>query len=305
MKVLVIGLGSIAQKHIRAIRSLEQNIKIFALRSLKGVPDEDGVENIYNWADVPEIDFVIISNPSSLHYETIEKAIELKVPLFIEKPPLVSLEGATQLINKIEVNEIATYVAFNMRFHPVIIWTKEYIRNKRILEVFAYCGSFLPDWRPENDYKKVYSARQELGGGVHLDLIHEIDYLIWLFGKPLNSSNQIRKISDLDINSIDSAIYILNYEKSVVQIMLNYFRRDPQRKIEIVFDDHSIMLDLIKGLVKSSGGEILFESHLASSTTYFEQMRYFIDCLKSDTLPVNSLKESLETLKICLNEKAS
>jgi len=302
MKVLIIGLGSIARKHIKAIETLCVDTEIFALRSKESAEIERGIKNVYDISAVADLDFVIISNPTALHFKTINTAISLKVPLFIEKPPLMNLKGADQLLKKIEEEEIITYVAFNLRFHPVLIWLKKYLDGKRILEVIAYCGSYLPDWRPNVDYSKTYSADKDLGGGVHLDLIHEIDYLIWLLGPPNNIINQHRRLSDLSINSVDFATYLLNYDQSIALIILNYFRRDTERTVQIVFDDHSIKVDLIKGLVQTEGGKVLFECSNSTINTYVDQMKYFINCINSKRIPNNSLKEGLETLKFCLNE---
>ena len=94
-----------------------------------------------------------------------------------------------------------TYTAFNLRFHPVIQWLKDNIESQNVIEVNAYCGSYLPDWRPDKDYRKIYSAQKELGGGVHLDLTHEIDFLLWVFGDPMSTMSTRRKM-EIDMISI-------------------------------------------------------------------------------------------------------
>ncbi len=190
MKGLIIGLGSIARKHIDAIRSIDPGIELYALRSGRGGSDVDGVENIYEpFSDWDSFDFVIVSNPTSLHATTLKRLAFSSVPLFIEKPVVGSINDS-QLISELDKSGRLTYVACNLRFLECLGYIKNYINGRpeaRINEVNVYCGSYLPDWRPGVDYRKTYSAIPELGGGVNIDLIHEIDYVCWLFGLPEKS----------------------------------------------------------------------------------------------------------------------
>jgi predicted dehydrogenase len=301
MKALVIGLGSIARKHISALRLVAPHAEIYALRSSDG-SHEEGVKNIYTWLDVPsDIAFVIISNPTSNHASTIKRSIALNVPLFIEKPPLMSLTGSDEILRLIQANKIVTYTAFNLRFHPVIKWLKQRLDVSRVREVQAYCGSYLPNWR-SGDYRKNYSAQSSLGGGVHLDLIHELDYLIWLFGMPAMTKSDFGKISDLEIDSVDSAHYYLIYDTRRVSVLLNYFRRDSKRQIEIVMDDDTWIADLLSGVVKNSKGESLTTFNYSIADTYAEQMEYFLNCINEKGILMNDFSESLQTLKLCLHD---
>jgi len=271
------------------------------LRS-KGSNLIESITNVFDWKDVPSnIEFVIISNPSSEHYNTIWKACEMGVPLFIEKPALINLEKTDDLFGRISEFNISTYVAFNFRFHPAIQWLKNNLDINSVLEVQSYCGSYLPSWRPTQDYRFNYSARAELGGGVHLDLTHEIDYITWIFGLPKSSFGSLSKISDLEISSIDSAHYWLSYENMNASITLNYYRRDPKRTIEIVTKDTTVFVDLLTSTITDASGTTLFKTDVPVLTTYTEQMKYFIDCIKNKKPMMNSLEESIETLKICLS----
>ena len=139
MKVLIIGLGSIAKKHIFALRNTKQDMQIFALRSSVKSDKKEDIVNVYSIEHIPsKIDFVIISNPTSQHYNTILEVLKLKVPLFIEKPPLMDLANVERLLSKIRKNSIKTYTAFNLRFHPAIQWLKEKIPLIKVIEVQSY-----------------------------------------------------------------------------------------------------------------------------------------------------------------------
>ena len=88
MRIVFIGIGSIAKKHIKAIRKLEPEAEIFALRSSKESVPFEGVRDFYDYDEIEKIapDFIIISNPTSKHFETIQDLLPYRIPLFIEKP---------------------------------------------------------------------------------------------------------------------------------------------------------------------------------------------------------------------------
>jgi predicted dehydrogenase len=306
MKILIIGLGSIAKKHIAAIRSIESNASIYALRSQHNAQAYDGITNLYSFKEASNIgfDFAIISNPTSEHKHTIQKLLEFKIPLFIEKP--VASSPIDNLINSIKESRILTYVACNLRFLEVIQFLKERIGSGntpgRINEVNLYCGSYLPEWRPGTNFRESYSAKPEMGGGVHLDLIHELDYICWIFGVPESHRAFCRSKSSLGIEAIDYAKYLLFYEDFTCDITLNYYRRDYKREIEILFDTVTWKVDLVKNSISDSNGVVIFQSEQSVVDTYNGQMRYFFDLVsnnKKDSF--NDIIFANEILKLCLD----
>lgn len=307
MNVLIVGLGSIARKHIIALQLLQRNAKIYALRSNSNAEVEEGIENVYNLENLSTpIDFAIISNPTHLHYQFIEELAKKNIPLFIEKPAVHTLQDVNKLVDIIETKQLITYVACNLRFHPCISFLKNKLEkgNLRINELNVYCGSYLPDWRPGKDFRTIYSANAPMGGGVHLDLFHELDYTTWLFGLPNKSKSVLQSKSSLGIDAVDYANYILEYNTFTASIILNYYRRKAKREIEIVFDNDTWTVNLIKNEIKNDADEYVFEaSDFNVKETYVSQLEYFINCLKNKQVPMNSFKDSLENLKICLNNE--
>ena len=306
MKVLIIGLGSIAKKHIEAIKKINQDAVIYALRSSIDAIAFTNIINLYYLADVPfDIDFILIANPTSLHSKTILNVIDLKKPLFIEKPLFDSIINNEEIVQLIEKKNIKTYVGCNLRFHPALNFIKNYIQldNSKINEVNVYCGSYLPNWRPLQDYTKSYSAKQDLGGGVHLDLIHELDYTIWIFGTPINCNTIKRKVSNLLIDTFDYTNYNLSYPSFNVSITLNYYRSTPKRQIEIILEKETLICDLLTSTILNSKNQIIFsDNDFNFAKTYLNQMNYFVDNLKNKNLYMNNIHESFEILKIALND---
>lgn len=305
MNLLIIGLGSIARKHIDALYKalpMERHT-IYALRSGRG--SNKAVEGVIsvtslNELDLKDIDFAIISNPTSAHASTVESLLPYRIPLMVEKP-VFDTPAYPGLIKQAEDDGTLTYVACNLRFLDSLSFLKTYLEEKRVNEVNVYCGSWLPGWRPGTDWRKCYSAIPSLGGGVHLDLIHELDYLYWLFGMPLDSRSTLRSASSLGIEAIDYANYCLTYEEFCASVILNYYRRDYRRTIEVLTDEDTITADLATNTVTDSTGTILFESEQRVPDTYTAQMKYFTTLVKEHARSsFNGLATANDILKICL-----
>ncbi|MBO7415539.1 MAG: Gfo/Idh/MocA family oxidoreductase [Bacteroidaceae bacterium] len=307
MKVLIIGVGSIAKKHIKAIRTIEPQAEIFALRSSKDAIPYEHVKDIYEFEDIKAIDpdYIIVSNPTFKHFETIQKILPFDKPLFIEKPIFAEL-GHEEVIKEIAESKILTYVACDMRFLDCLTWLHQYMeehrREVRINEINVYCGSYLPEWRPGTDFRKCYSAIPELGGGVHIDLIHDVDYVYWIFGNPQYHKAVFRNVSSLNIRAYDYANFYLEYPEYSANIVLNYYRRDAKRYMEILFDDCTWTVDMFKNEITSSNGELIYRSEQSGADEYEAQMRYFMHLVQlKATTSMNSAEEAYDVLKICLN----
>lgn len=306
MKVLIIGLGSIGKKHVDALLAYDLSIEVLALRSSDASESYKSVQSIrfINDIEVNKLDFVIISNPTYLHTSTITELFEYNVPLFIEKPLSNSLKGLNEIVKKTKNDQRTTYIACNLRFHPAI----QFIKNKledlgKIQEVNIYCGSDLRTWREGIDYRKNYSANKELGGGAHLDLIHEIDYCFWLFGKPNVVTKKLSSKSSLGINAIDQATYLFEYKSFNANISLNYFRPKPKRTIEIITESEIVEIDLINSIVRNSNGEVLFhQNSFEMKNTYLLQMKFFMEEVLTKRKQMNTIEEAFQVLKLCIDE---
>lgn len=304
MIVLIEGLGSIAHKHISALRTIKPDVKIYALRSKFGATFEAGIINIYDYNQLEEKpDFIIISNITQKHRLSTEKAIKIGVPIMIEKPVLPSLIAADFDLNeRIKSLGIKTYVACNLRFLNVLQFLKKHLDQSKVAinEVNVYCGSFFPDWRPNRNYKTMYSAQKGEGGGIHLELIHEMDYTVWLFGIPniLNFTTSSR--STIDIEAADYAHYILDYPTFITTITLNFYRKETKRTIEVIFEDQTWIVDLVNGSIHDGLGKLIYHSNQQVIETYDLQMRHMIDIVKGKSDSLNTFENSLEVLKLSL-----
>ena len=239
-KILIIGYGSIGKKHALLINKYFPKFEIYLLTS----QIEKKYKNIKSLNEIIEIDpdFIILSSETHKHYKQLafiednfsNKKILIEKPLFDKKYYL-----------KIKKNKV--FVAFNLRFHPLILFLKQSLNNEKIISVNIRCLSNLPKWRKNIDYRKSYSSFKSKGGGVILDLSHELDYLTWLFGDIKSFSKNVAKISDLEINSEDYAAIIGKTKKNIFfNLTLNYFSQKDMREILIDGHDFTIYIDLIK-----------------------------------------------------------
>ena len=207
------------------------NQKISNFRTIKNIQSLEKTNPFY----------IIISDPTSNHINKIkyiEKNCKNKLVL-VEKPLFSKL-------NKIFFKKNKYFVGYNLRFNPIINFLKKKLKSKKIFNVNVFCGSYLPKWRNNIDYRKSVSAKKHLGGGVLLDLSHELDYVQWLFGKIKIEHCKSKKLSNLDIETDDFLNLVGKTDQNVsVQITLSYFTHNPTRKILIDGKNISLHADLI------------------------------------------------------------
>ncbi len=302
MRILFIGLGSIAKRHIVNLGSIQEiGFSISVLRSGHGreipVDIEQSIDSVLLSDDELDnrYDVVYITNPTSLHYETLKKYHELSDAFFIEKPVFVTGE---EDISVFPDQGKKYYVACPLRYCNVIQWLKLNMEFSSIHSMRVISSSYLPEWRPGTDYRDTYSAHKYMGGGVSIDLIHEWDYISYLIGFPTSVKNLIRRKSNLEIDSDDIAVYIAEYPDKVVEVHLDYFGRRPIRKIELFSEDDTIVADLIEQKITwLSSGKILDLSEDRNSYQKKELM-HFLDIVNGKAENDNSLEEACRVLRI-------
>ena len=238
--VLISGYGSIGRRHTNILSKIvnKKNITILTKQKLPNYRTIKTLEALNGIAP----HYIVISNPTSDHINKvrfIEKNFKNKLVL-VEKPLFSKL-------NKVKIKKNKYYVGYHLRFNPIINFLKKKIKSKKIWSVNVLCGSYLPNWRSNINYSKSSSAKKNLGGGVLLDLSHELDFTQQLFGKIKIEHSKSKKLSNLKIET-DDFLSLIGKTKKVpsIQITLNYFMRESTRQIFIDGNNISIQADLIK-----------------------------------------------------------
>ncbi len=192
IKILVVGTGSIGIRHISNLRNLGVDVSAFSYRSTEFVEpisnDLYGVRLVKNLKKAlrDEYDAIIVANRTHQHMEVALQAARNKKNLFIEKPLSISIDGCKELQELTNAYNLVVETGFMLRFHPNLVWIKKYLLDGKLGELMhiqASVGQWLPDWRPESDYRIGYGAFRDTGGGVIFDLVHELDLVSWIAGK--------------------------------------------------------------------------------------------------------------------------
>lgn len=248
MKVLIIGFGSIGKRHYEVLAKLSEinSIDLVTKQNVEGKICYKNLEVVNN---INQYDYFVIASETNKHFEQLnflEKNIKNKF-IFCEKPLFQSKQNLKFKNNKV-------FVGYVLRFHPLLEKLNEFIKNERIILVNAKCGQYLPFWRPNTDYKNCYSAKKEEGGGVLLDLSHEIDYVQWLCGQINEIKSYQVKVSDLEINSDDLTMLIGKTKEEVfVNISIDYISKNTHRRLFVETFEHTYELDFIENkLVKKN-----------------------------------------------------
>src|SRR3954469_18236676 len=187
VRVLISGLGSIGRRHLRNL--LRLGVGDILLHRTRPDPLEEAPE-LPVFTDLARAlaerpDVVIVSNPTAHHLRVAVPAAEAGCHLFIEKPLSHSWDGVEELLATIRGRKLIAMMGFDLRFEPGLRRIKGLLAGGaigRVTAIQAQVGQYLPDWHPGEDYRRGVSARKETGGGVILDLIHELDYVTWLVG---------------------------------------------------------------------------------------------------------------------------
>ena len=242
MKFLIAGLGSIGRRHLRNLRALGEN-DIILYRTGQGTLPEDElaglpVETSLDVALSHHPDAAIIANPTSAHLQVAIPAAEAGCHLLLEKPVSSSLEGTEALCQAVERGGGQVLVGFQFRYHPGLEKAASLLKSEAIgrpLSARAHWGEYLPGWHPWEDYRRGYSARQSLGGGVILTLSHPLDYLRWLIGEVDTVWAFAGHLSDLEINVEDTAEIGLRFRNGAFgSLHLDYNQRPSDHYLEVI-----------------------------------------------------------------------
>jgi predicted dehydrogenase len=248
-KVLIIGFGSIGKRHATILKNFKMVSDVYIL-SRKN-PKIFKTINKLSQIKAIDPDYIIICSRTSDHFKHlkyIEKNFSEKV-ILIEKPLFNKFHKFSILKNKV-------FVGYNLRQHPVLIFIKNFIINRKIFSVNIACNSYRPNWRKNINYKNSYSSHRRLGGGVLLDLSHEVDYIEWIFKKIKRLDFvKIKKLSNLKINVEDHVLVAGKTRLSNFTLDLNYYSLYQRR--QVVVDGHNFS---IKGDLISNSVEIYFKN---------------------------------------------
>jgi len=311
--IAVLGTGSIGLRHLETFRAL--NIQTIAIpirpeRKSELLQLGFSVQSNLQEAHNQGASLAVIATNTSQHIQDSLAALSLGMSVLIEKPLAPTLSDCQELLrflsdstNTVSQQKPAVYLGYTLRFHAGLFAFKTLLpRVGTIHDVRIECQSYLPSWRPGRDYRTTYAASLS-EGGVLRDLVHEIDYALWLFGRPTHVWARLRQSRTLEIQSEDSATLVWEAKTALVSIHLDYLAPIPRRCVRATGSEGTLSLNLLDHSVQllSKTAETYTETVTQNRDAMMQQQaKAFLEgCAGSQVPRLGTLNDGLLALAVC------
>ncbi len=314
-RILIVGYGSIGKRHLGLGRELfpRANIQVLRHTACDEVP-QHATGCLVRLQDAiafsPQI--AVIANPAPLHIGVALPLAKIGVHMLIEKPIATSVEGIEELEATCRIHNAVCLTGYNLRYQPAMHQFKQSIESQligNVLSVRCETGQYLPSWRPDTDYRMSVSARKSLGGGVLLELSHELDYLRWIFGEVEWVNATLRRQSSLAIDVEDTAHLLLGFAKNrddrqlIASLNMDFVRHDTTRLCTAIGDNGSLRWNALQGSVGHfvPGGQSwqeVFRQLPQRDETYRAEWQHFLSCIAGRSRVSVSPRDGLEVMRI-------
>lgn len=313
MKFLIAGFGSIGRRHFRNLLAMGEKDILLYRSNQSTLPDDEiagfTVETNLQAALDHHPDAVIISNPTALHLDVAIPAAQAGCTILLEKPISHSLDRANEFRSVVENSGAQVLVGFQFRYHPTLRRAAQLIADGAIgvpVTARAHWGEYLPDWHPWEDYRKGYSARPDLGGGVILTLCHPFDYLRMLLGD-VSRVWALTPPPSLGLPVEDAAEIGLQFASgSVGSIHLDYVQQPPSHTLEVIGSAGMLRWNNADGRLavydphkKAWEVEIPPEGFERNSM-FMDEIRNLRGMLRGEAVPECTLEDGIRALEIAL-----
>jgi len=327
MKILFVGLGGIGQRHLRNLHAKfgdSVSFLAYRVRNLRKTvtpeltidKDIDFIEkySVWEFCDLDEAllekpDVAFICNPSSFHIPACIKVAKAGCHIFVEKPLSHSMDGVDELISLCEAKNLITFVGFQLRFHPCYTLVKKLIKENavgKLLSVRAEVGEYMPGFHKWEDYRGLYTSRKDLGGGVVLSQIHEIDYLYDLFGMPNDVAALGGRSSSLEIDVEDTVDVLMNTVfrgvNLSISLHMDFIQRPPSRFCKIIGEEGTIIMDFVesKVTVDKPDGTEYYHFNFERNDLFVKEIEHFFNCIFNYQQPIVTIKDGVNSLQTAL-----
>ena len=309
--IVVIGGGSIGQRHIKNLKHLGyKNICCLKREHDQDFEIEFGVKVITDSISLIEIQplAVFICNPTSMHINSLEDAVKSGAHIFMEKPLIHDKEGLEKAEQILTDYPKVFFIGFMMRYHPLVKEILKIVNSEELGKVYSArfeFGSYLPYWHPYEDHRTSYASRKELGGGVINTITHELDLIQYFFGNPLEVNAFKMNLGKLDIEVEELFEGSLKYDDKIITLHLDYLQKDYDRRISILCDEGSIRWNWHENeVVVSKHKEDIKKIPLSGfdvNQLYLDELSHFFQLIQ-DQLVDHSLNHlhAIENTKITL-----
>lgn len=332
-KLLFVGLGGAGQRHLRIFKQLlGPETQFTAFRSTRTTPllnadftvnESTTVEKYYDLTCFDSLsaalddgpDLIVISTPSSLHYHVARMAVDKGIGVFIEKPFSDNLDGFIEFAQVVQSKNLPFFISYQRRFHELIQHAQSALNSGKIGKPFNAVfnvASYVPEWHGYEDFRNLYACRKELGGGVLLTEIHELDLCVWFFGLPQSVNCIGGNFSNFKLDVEDTVQILLKYPGLSVSVNLCFMQKHNRRDFQIAGTDGYLEW-------KQDGNQLLIESYadnqvidkrdsnFTNDDMFVAQAKYFLEQTAKDinSQTIEQARASLvivEAAKVSLDE---
>jgi predicted dehydrogenase len=314
-RVLIVGLGSIGQRHLRLARQLlpSADIRVLRHQPSKDLPEfANGCFSELNEAISFAPQLAVIASPASFHLPVANALAKVGTHLLVEKPLSSELKGVDELIAFCQLKHVVLLTGYNLRFFPSLQKFRTLLHTNaigRIMSVRCEIGQYLPTWRPGSDYRHGVSASRALGGGALLELSHELDYLRWIFGEINWVAASLSRQSALEIDVEDTAHLTLGFcctkgnSGLIGTVNLDFIRHDTTRLCTAIGELGSLRWNGLTGVVElfeagSSNWRELYRHQHQRDESYLDEWQHLLACIQGMAMPLISGADGLQVLRV-------
>lgn len=314
-RILIVGLGSIGKRHLRLARELFPSADIRVLRHQECVSTPEysnGCFSILEHAISFAPQLAVIASPATFHMVAANSLARAGVHLLVEKPLAAELDEVPLLIETCRKQKTVLMTGYNLRFLPSLQRFRDILKSQLVgstLSVRCEIGQYLPSWRPDSDYRLSVSARRELGGGVILELSHELDYLRWIFGEVDWAKASLSRQSSLAIDVEDTAHLILGFSPGadgrqlICAVNMDFVRHDTTRLCTVIGEKGSLRWNGLTGAIDlfeegAKDWREVFRHQHQRDDSYVAEWQSFLACINDTTQTTTGGKDGLAVLQI-------
>jgi predicted dehydrogenase len=313
MRCVLVGLGSIGKRHVRALRAVVPDVEIVALRSGRGEIAAAGLvdREIHDRGSVLDAkpDFAIVADPASQHAESAAPLISAGIPVLLEKPIACDAVGMAAL-QAASRNNTRVLVGYVLRHDPGLTTFRDAILTAkigRLLLLDLEAGQALADWRPGQDPARSISAKPETGGGVLFELSHEIDAACWFLDDVDVVHAVANSLGELRVPVEDTAALLLRSRTgSIATVKIDMARRVGMRRYRAVGTAGTVQWDAGTATVSmetEQGTQLLYQGSPDRDAVFRKQIQHFIDVANGKAKALCTLEDGAKALAVVLDAR--
>ncbi|MGE0375861.1 MAG: Gfo/Idh/MocA family protein [Planctomycetaceae bacterium] len=311
-RILVIGGGSIGERHVRCFQHTGR-----ADVSLCEVNDDvrQRVAQTYRLrhsfrslddALAQSHDAAVVCTPAHLHVPTAVRLAKRGIALLIEKPLSISLDGVGELADVVREAGLPVSIAYVYRAHPALVEMKRALDDGRFgrpVEVVVTSGQHFPLYRPA--YREIYYTRHETGGGAIQDaLTHLLNAAEWLVG-PITRLVADAEHCVLEGVEVEDTVHLIARHGDVLgSFSLNQHQPPNESTLTVICERGAARLEShrrrwLSGSAPGAEWTVEAEFALERDDLFVRQANAFLDVLDGRAEPACTLEEARQTL--CVN----